>query len=83
MSSAINKDDITHLPFEQAVSELENIVTKLERGDVTLDESIAIYERGDALKQHCEALLSAAENKIEQIKLNRDNKIQGIEPFSK
>ncbi|KGB27888.1 exodeoxyribonuclease VII small subunit [Candidatus Liberibacter solanacearum] len=83
MNDLVNKNDISLLPFEQAVSELENIITKLERGDVTLDESISIYERGEALKLHCESLLCSAEKRIEQIKLNRDNKIKGVEPFDK
>ncbi|ACT56940.1 exodeoxyribonuclease VII small subunit [Candidatus Liberibacter asiaticus] len=78
---SINLDDLSHLPFEEAVSELENIIAKLERGDVTLDESISIYERGEALKSHCEFLLCSAEKRIEQIKLNRDNKIQSVKPF--
>ncbi|AKK20187.1 exodeoxyribonuclease VII small subunit [Candidatus Liberibacter africanus] len=81
MSDAINKDNLSKMPFEEAVSELENIIVKLERGDVTLDESISIYERGEALKLHCESLLCSAENRIEQIKLNRDNTIQSLKPF--
>jgi exodeoxyribonuclease VII small subunit len=43
------------------VAQLEGIVEQLERGDVALDKSIEIYERGEALKAHCEKLLSAAE----------------------
>ncbi|MEG8099440.1 exodeoxyribonuclease VII small subunit [Candidatus Liberibacter brunswickensis] len=81
MGDIVNKDDLSHLPFEEAVSELENIIVKLERGDVTLDESISIYERGEALKLHCESLLCSAENRIEQIKLDRDNKIKSLKPF--
>ena len=57
--------DVSALSFEQAVEELEKIVAALERGDVPLDRSIEIYERGEALKKHCETLLSAAENRIE------------------
>ena len=53
------KVDVSGYSFEKAVAELESIVARLERGDVALDESIAIYERGEALKKHCEALLSA------------------------
>ena len=55
------------MSFESALSELEQIVSKLERGDVELEESIAIYERGAQLKSHCEAKLKAAELKVEQI----------------
>jgi exodeoxyribonuclease VII small subunit len=43
------------MPFEKALAELEEIVRRLERGDVPLEDSIAIYERGEALKKHCEA----------------------------
>ena len=73
--------DIAALSFEKAVAELESIVNRLERGDVALDESIAIYERGEALKKHCETLLSAAENRIEKIRLDRAGKPQGTEPL--
>lgn len=73
--------DIADLSFEKAVAELENIVARLERGDVALNESIAIYERGEALKKHCEALLSAAEHRIEKIRLDRAGKPQGTEPL--
>jgi exodeoxyribonuclease VII small subunit len=48
---------------------------------VALDESIAIYERGEALKKHCEKLLSAAENRIEKIRLDRAGNPQGVEPL--
>ncbi|MCI4645491.1 MAG: exodeoxyribonuclease VII small subunit [Hyphomonadaceae bacterium] len=58
---------IESMSFETALSELEQIVSKLERGDVELEESIAIYERGAQLKAHCEARLKAAELKVEQI----------------
>ena len=50
---------------------MERIVSALERGDVALDKSIEIYERGEALKKHCEALLKAAEDRIEKIRLDR------------
>jgi exodeoxyribonuclease VII small subunit len=73
--------DVNGYSFEKAVAELESIVARLERGDVALDESIAIYERGEALKKHCEKLLTAAENRIEKIRLDRAGKPQGIEPL--
>ena len=73
--------DVSALSFEQAVEELEKIVAALERGDVPLDRSIEIYERGEALKKHCETLLSAAENRIEKIRLARAGKPQGTEPL--
>ena len=73
--------DVSALSFEKAVEELEAIVSALERGDVALDKTIEIYERGEALKKHCEALLGAAENRIEKIRLDRAGKPQGIEPL--
>lgn len=76
-----NNDDIKAMSFETALSALERIVDDLERGDVPLDESIRIYERGEALKAHCETLLKAAENKVEKIRLSRDGKPAGTEPL--
>jgi exodeoxyribonuclease VII small subunit len=73
--------DVTALSFEQAVEELERIVSALERGDVALDKSIEIYERGEALKKHCENLLKAAEDRIEKIRLDRAGRPQGVEPL--
>ena len=73
--------DVTGYSFEKAVAELESIVARLERGDVALDESIAIYERGEALKAHCETLLRTAEARIEKITLSRDGKATGTEPL--
>ena len=58
---------VDKMSFEDALAELEGIVDKLERGDVPLEQSIAIYERGAALKGHCEARLKSAELKVEQI----------------
>lgn len=73
--------DIATLPFEKALAELEEIVRRLERGDVPLEESIAIYERGEALKKHCEALLKRAEARIEKITLGPDGSPKGTEPL--
>lgn len=82
MSDSENKNsDIAQMSFEQAVSELENIVTKLESGDVELEKSIEIYERGEALKKHSETLLNAAEKRIEKIRLDRAGTPQGTEPL--
>ncbi|TIX08129.1 MAG: exodeoxyribonuclease VII small subunit, partial [Mesorhizobium sp.] len=50
-------------------------------GDVPLDQSIRIYERGEALKAHCDRLLKAAEDKVEKIRLSRDGKPVGTEPL--
>ena len=74
-------DDIKAMSFEQALEALERIVENLERGDVPLDQSIRIYERGEALKAHCDGLLKAAEDKVEKIRLSRDGKPAGVEPL--
>jgi exodeoxyribonuclease VII small subunit len=58
---------VDKMSFEEALAELEGIVRQLETGDVELEKSIAIYERGAALKAHCEARLKSAELKVEQI----------------
>lgn len=76
-----NHDDVRAMTFEKALAELEQIVAKLESGQAPLAESIAIYERGEALKSHCEILLKAAEARIEKITLSRDGKAVGTEPL--
>lgn len=83
MTGAPERAEVASLSFEQAVAELETIVARLERGDVALDESIEIYERGETLKKHCETLLSAAEARIEKIRLDRNGKPTGTEPLDK
>lgn len=73
--------DVAALPFERAMAELETIVGKLEQGNVPLEESIAVYVRGEALKKHCETLLKTAEARIEKIQLGADGKPQGLAPL--
>ena len=73
--------DISQLSFEAALAELEQIVSKLESGQAPLQESIAIYERGEALKTHCEAQLSAAQTCIEKITLSKDGTPTGTVPL--
>ena len=73
--------DVKQMSFEAALSALEKIVSDLERGDVELEKSIQIYERGEALKNHCAALLGAAESKIEKIRLSREGTPTGSEPL--
>jgi exodeoxyribonuclease VII small subunit len=58
---------VEQMSFEAALRELEAIVTKLEQGDVDLEDSIALYERGQALKAHCEQKLKSAESRLERI----------------
>lgn len=73
--------DINDMSFERALKELETIVNRLERGDVELEESITIYERGEALRDHCDRLLKQAEAKVEKLTLGSDGRPKGLEPF--
>ena len=66
----MNDMNVDELSFEDAMRELENVVGQLERGDVALDDSIALYERGAALKARCEAKLKEAEEKVAKITLD-------------
>lgn len=63
---------VSKLSFEEALGELEQIVRQLESGDVPLERSIEIYERGAQLKSHCEKKLQAAQLKVEKIVLTSD-----------
>ncbi len=69
--------EIASLNFEKALAQLEEIVAKLESGKVDLEESIKIYERGEALRKHCEAKLAEAEARIEKIVLSPQGKPVG------
>lgn len=81
MTDAKANADIAALPFEAALKELEAIVARLERGDVALEESIAIYERGEALKARCDTLLKHATSRIEKIAVGADGKPTGVSPL--
>lgn len=72
---------IEAMPFEEAMKELESIVAKLEKGDISLEDSIAAYEKGELLKKRCEALLKQAEARIEKIRLGADGKPAGTTPL--
>ena len=72
---------ISEMTFEQAMSELERIVTQLERGDVPLEDSITLYERGAELKKRCEAKLKEAEQKVAAITLDEDGSVTGTKPL--
>ena len=76
---SIGSKDIANLSYEDALKELETIVGKLENGDVPLEESISIYERGDKLRAHCNKLLTSAEKKVEKIQLNSNGEPEGTE----
>lgn len=71
--------DIAAMSFEEALAELDKIVRQLEEGRGKLDDAISAYERGAALKRHCEAKLREAQAKVERIVLNADGSV-GVEP---
>ena len=73
--------DIARMSFEDALAELERIVATLEKGQAPLEESIRLYERGEAIKKHCEAQLKSAESRIEKITLGADGSPKGVEPL--
>lgn len=77
----VNLSDVNKLPFERAIDELESIIKRLEEGKVPLEESVAIYERGEALKRRCEELLKAAEARVEKITLDAAGKPTGTTPL--
>lgn len=75
MAEKQNDKPIKDLSFEDALKELEGIVQRLERGDAPLEESITIYQRGAALKAHCDAKLKDAQMKVEKIVLDGSGKV--------
>jgi len=73
--------EITGMSFEEALRALEEVVRKLESGEVPLDDSISLYERGEALRKHCQARLDAAQARIERIVTGPDGTAAGTQPF--
>jgi exodeoxyribonuclease VII small subunit len=73
--------DVKKLTFERAIEELETIVKRLEDGKVPLEESVAIYERGEALKRRCEELLRQAEARVDKITTGANGEATGTEPL--
>lgn len=71
---------VAEMSFEEAMKELEEVVGKLERGDVALEESIGLYERGAELKKRCEAKLREAEEKVAAITLDSEGRATGSTP---
>ena len=71
---------IEKLRFEEALAELETVVDRLESGEVALEQSISLYERGEALRKHCEARLKSAELRVEKIVGGADGPPE-TEPF--
>ncbi len=72
---------VAELSFERAIEELESIVRRLEDGKVPLEELVAIYERGEALKRRCEDLLRQAEARVQKITLDASGNPSGAEPL--
>lgn len=73
--------EIAGMSFEDALRALEDVVRRLESGDVPLDDSITLYERGEALRQHCQKRLDAAQARIERIVAGLDGVPTGTQPF--
>ena len=73
--------DISGLSFEDALRALEEVVRKLESGEVPLDQSIDLYERGEALRKHCQARLDAAQARIEKIVTGASGEARSTVPF--
>jgi exodeoxyribonuclease VII small subunit len=73
--------DVSRLTFELAIEELETIVKRLEDGKVPLEESVAIYERGESLKRRCEELLRQAEARVEKITTDASGAAMGVAPL--
>jgi exodeoxyribonuclease VII small subunit len=71
---------VSEMSFEEAMAELEGLVSKLESSQVALDDSIRLYDRGAELKRHCEAKLKSAEEKVAQITLGADGVPDGTKP---
>ncbi len=71
---------VSEMSFEEAMAELEEVVGRLERGDVALEESIRLYERGAELKARCEQKLKEAEEKVAAITLDADGAPGGTTP---
>lgn len=71
---------VTEMSFEQAMAELETVLTRLEKGDVALDESIKLYQRGADLKKRCETKLREAEEKVAAIQADGDGNATGLKP---
>jgi len=76
-----NNTDVKTMPFETAIAELEQIVRELEGGKVPLEQSVAMYERGEVLKARCEELLKQAEARVDKITLDAGGKPTGSEPL--
>ncbi|TYC90996.1 exodeoxyribonuclease VII small subunit [Novosphingobium sp. BW1] len=73
--------ELDTLSFEDALRELETIVRQLESGEVPLEDSISLYEKGEKLRQHCQKRLDAAQARIEKIVTGADGAPASTQPF--
>jgi exodeoxyribonuclease VII small subunit len=80
-AAAAAGQDLSRMSFEEALGALESIVQQLERGDVPLDQSISLYERGEALRAACQERLDAAQARIEKIVTGADGRPTGTQAF--
>ena len=73
----MSEENVSEVSFEKAMAELEEVINKLEYGEVPLEDSIKLYERGAELKKICEAKLKEAEQKVKNITLDKDSNSLG------
>ena len=81
IKQTVSDTDVSQLSFEQALTALEEVVQQLESGNVPLDQSISLYERGEQLRKHCQARLDDAQARIEKIVTDGQGRARGTEPF--
>ena len=81
MAEDAQQQDVAALSFEDALKRLEAIVSRLESGEASLDESITLYGEGDKLRAQCEQRLADAQARIEKITLGQDGRPTGVQPF--
>ena len=77
----MSEKPVGKMSFEEAMKELEGVVSQLESGEVELEKSITLYQRGAALKAHCDAKLADAQARVQKIRLGEGGKPAGTEPF--
>ena len=80
-TDAADTPEVERMSFEEALAELERVVGELEGGQVPLEQSIALYERGERLRKHCEKTLADAELKVQRIVADGDGTPARTEPF--
>lgn len=77
----MSEKPVEEMSFEEAMKELERVVDALDGGEVPLEDSIALYQRGDALRKRCDKLLKEAEEKVHAITLDAEGKPAGTQPL--